>query len=145
MLTKEQIEDQVNREDIIPYHNGVYDDNLPWSIVEQFRIAMMHLPPTAHRYPMEEVKIMSERSPNEVTRKELGMMINVIYAIPFASMYETLEEGIEKTMEFDKIREEYNRQGEAFTRKVEAKKRRLLNFSGNNNNSVPMPKNLLRK
>lgn len=140
MTTPEQIEDQLNREDIIPYHNKIYDGDLPFSFVEQFKIAMMYLPVTAHQYPMKLVKELASRSPNEVTNREVGLMINVIYAIPFASMYETLEEGIEKTMEFDRIKEEYNKAGAAFERKVNAKRARLLGLAGITN-STRLPPN----
>lgn len=124
----QQIHEQVLREDIEPYLNKVYDGHVSESLVEQFRIAMMFLPPTAHKYSMEDVRTMANRRPHEVTTRELGMMINVIYCIPFGSMYESLEEGIDKTMEFDKIREEYDNSTAAFNRKVEAKKSRLFNL-----------------
>lgn len=135
MTTPEQIENQLLTQDIIPYHNSVFDGEVPQSLIDQFRIAMMYLPVTAHQYPMKDVKRMSERMPNEVTNKELGMMINVIYAIPFANMYESLEEGIEKTIEFDKIRDEYNKNSAAFERKITAKRKRLLSLSGVGNST----------
>jgi len=86
---------------------------------------------------MKDVKRMISRRPNEVTNKELGMMINAIYSVPFGSMYQTIEEGIERTMEFDKIKEEYNKNSAAFERKINAKRQRLLSLSGVQN-SVPM-------
>lgn len=122
----QEIHEQVLREDIEPYLNKVYDGHVSESLVEQFRIAMMYLPPTAHKYSMKDIQVMATRRANEVTTRELGMMINVIYSIPFISMYGSLEEGIEKTMEFDKIREEYDKSTAAFNRKVEAKKTRLF-------------------
>ena len=123
-----QIEEQVQREDVLPYLNKVYDGNLPEEFIEQFRAAMMYLPPASHGLDMKKVKIMSTRMVNEVTVNELGLMINVIYSIPFASMYQSLEEGIEKTLLFDKIRAEYNRGTEAFERKIAKKKNTLRNL-----------------
>lgn len=137
MTTPAQIETQLMTQDIIPYHNSVFDGFVPDSFVEQFKIAMMVIPVTAHQYPMKDVKRMISRRPNEVTNKELGMMINAIYSVPFGSMYQTIEEGIERTMEFDKIKEEYNKNSAAFERKINAKRQRLLSLSGVQN-SVPL-------
>lgn len=137
MTSPEQVNEQLMNEDIIPYQNSVYDGFLPESFIEQFRIAMMFIPITSHQYSMKEVKIMANRRPDEVTIKECGMMINVIYAVPFISMYGSLEEGIEKTMGFDKIREEYNKNTAAFERKINAKRNRLLQLGGVGN-SAPL-------
>lgn len=135
MTTKEQIAAQVEREDIVPYLNKVYDGAIPESLVDQFRIAMMHLPPTAHKYSMADVEAMSIRRPDEVTNREIGMMLNVIFAVPFASMYESLEQGIEKTKAFEKIKEDYNKSTAAFQRKVEAKTNKLMSLSGVGNSA----------
>lgn len=137
MTTPENLQDQINREDVDPYLNKVYDGFVPESLVEQFRIAMMYLPITAHKYSMEDVETLSLRRPDEVTNRELGMMLNVIFCIPFASMYESLEEGIEKTKVFEKIKDEYNKSTAAFQRKCDAKMNRLLKLSGVGN-STPM-------
>lgn len=120
------IHEQVLKEDIDPYLNKVYDGYVPDSLVDQFRIAMMHLPPTAHKYSMDDVETMSLRRPNEITNRELGMILNVVFALPFISMYGSLEEGIEKTRVFEKIKEDYNESTAAFNRKVEAKKTMLF-------------------
>jgi len=135
MTTKEELEDQINREDIQPYLNKVYDGFVPDTLVEQFRTAMMFLPPTAHQYSMDDVETMSLRHPNEVTNREIGMMINVICSIPFASMYSSLEEGIEKTRAFEKLKEAYNKSSAAFQRKVDAKMKRLVSLSGIGNST----------
>lgn len=137
MTDAKSIEDQIIREDITPYHNSIFDGFLPESFIQQFRVAMMFLPVTAHNYSMKEVKRMISKRPDEVTNKEVGLMINAVYAIPWASMYSSIEEGIERTMEFDKIREDYNKNTSAFERKINAKRQRLLSLSGVQN-SVPM-------
>lgn len=144
MTSPEDIIEQIQREDIEPYLNKIYDGELPDSLVEQFRIAMMHLPPTAHKYSMDDVETMSNRRPDEITNRELGLILNVIFAIPFASMYGSIEEGIEKTKVFERIKEEYNKSTAAFQRKVEAKKNRLLSLGGVNN-SVPFNGKLHKK
>lgn len=130
MTTTEQIEEQIQKQDIEPYLNKVYDGFISEEIIEQFKIAMMFIPITAHKYSMKDVRTISGKRPDEITNRELGMVINMIYAVPFASMYATLEEGIEKTMSYDKIREEYNKNSAAFERKVQAKRKRLLSLSG---------------
>ncbi len=140
MITPQEIEAKLQREDIQPYLNKVYDDFLPESLVEQFRIAMMYLPPAAHQFPMKLVEAMAFKSANEVTVADLGHMINTIYSVPFASMYGSLEEGIEKTKVFDKIRDEYNKSTAAFERKVAVKRQRLLNLSGVNNGTTHLHK-----
>lgn len=130
MTTTEQIEEQIQKQDIEPYLNKVYDGFVSEEIIEQFKIAMMFIPITAHKYSMKDVRTISGKRPEEVTNRELGMIINVIYAVPFASMYQTLDEGIDKTMAFDKIRAEYNKNSAAFERKVQAKRKRLLSLGG---------------
>lgn len=135
MTSPEQIEQQITKEDILPYLHGVYDGYVPESLIEQFRIAVMHLPVTAHRYSMEDVEKISLRNPKEVTVRELGMIINVVFSIPFVAMYESLEEGIAKTMIFEKIKDDYNKSTAAFERKVEAKRKRLLGLSGVGNST----------
>lgn len=130
MTTPDQIEEQINREDIIPYHNKVYDGFVSEEIIEQFKIAMMFIPVTAHNYTMKDIRLIVGKSPSEITNRELGMVINIIYAVPFASMYATLEEGIEKTMAFDIIRNQYNENSAAFQRKVTKKMQRLMSLSG---------------
>lgn len=137
MTSKADLEAQIQREDIEPYLNSVYDGYLPDSLIDQFRIAVMHLPPTAHKYPMQEVEKLSLRRPNEVTVRELGMILNVIFAIPFVAMYHDLEEGICKTMIFEKIKDDYNQSTGAFDRKCQKKMERLLKLSGVGN-STPM-------
>lgn len=135
MTSENEINDQIEREDIVPYLNKVYDGVIPDSLVEQFRVAMMHLPPTAHKYSMEDVETMSLRRHDEVTNRELGLILNVVFSIPFASMYETLEEGIEKTKVFEKIKDAYNKSTAAFQRKCDAKRNRLLQLSGVGNSA----------
>jgi len=137
MTSTEQLQEQINREDVIPYLNKVYDGFVPDSLIEQFRIAMMHLPLTAHKYSMEDVETLSIRRPNEVTNRELGMILNCVFAVPFVSMYESLEEAIEKTKVFEKIKEAYNKSTAAFQRKCDAKMNRLLQLGGVGN-SAPM-------
>jgi hypothetical protein len=137
MTTPQELEDQINREDILPYLNKVYDGFVTDSLIEQFRIAMMHLPVTAHKYSMEDVEIMSLRRPGEVTNRELGLILNVVFAVPFVAMYESLEEGIEKTKVFEKIKDEYNKSTAAFQRKCDAKMKRLMSLSGVGN-SMPL-------
>lgn len=136
MTTPAEIEAQIQREDIEPYLNKVYDGFVPESLVEQFRIAMMFLPVTAHKYSMDDVDTMIQRRHDEVTNREIGMMLNVIFSIPFASMYASIEEGVEKTRAFEKIREEYNKSTAAFQRKCDAKMKRLLELGGVGGNST---------
>lgn len=135
MTTHKEIEDQIHNQDIVPYLNSIYDGYVPDSLVPQFRIAMMHLPPTAHKYSMDDVKTLSERRSDEITVRELGMILNVIFAIPFISMYETIEEGIAMTMIFEKIKDDYNNSTAAFERKVQAKRNRLFKLSGVGNSA----------
>ncbi len=137
MTTTQEIEEQIQRQDIEPYLNKIYDGFVSEEIIDQFRTAMMFVPITAHQYSMKDVKTISGKRPTEITNRELGMIINIIYCVPFASMYASLEEGVEKTMEYDKIRAEYNKNSAAFERKVQAKKERLLNLSGIKN-STPL-------
>lgn len=137
MLTPEQIEDQLQRQDIQPYLNKIYDADLPDSLVDQFRVAMMYLPVTAHKYSMDDVETMSIRRGSEVTVREVGLMLNAIFAVPFANMYESIEEGIEKTRVFEKIRAEYNKETERFQNKINKKRQTLLSLSGVGN-SIPI-------
>lgn len=135
MTTPQQLEEQIQREDIEPYLNKVYDGFVPDTFVDQFRSAMMFLPVTAHKYSMRDIETMMHRRHDEVTNRELGMMLNVIFAIPFASMYGSLEEGVEKTKAFEKLKEDYNKSTAAFQRKCDAKMARLLKLSGINNST----------
>lgn len=135
MTSPEQLQEQIQREDIEPYLNKVYDGFVSESIIEQFRVAMMYLPVTAHKYSMDDVERISLRRPNEVTNRELGMIINVVFSIPFVSMYGSLEEGIEKTKGFEIIKNKYNDSTAAFQRKCEAKMKRLLKLSGITNST----------
>lgn len=137
MTTPEQLQDQIQREDITPYLNSIYDADLPESLVEQFRVAIMLLPITAHKYSMRDVAVMIKRRSDEVTVREVGMMLNVIFSIPWANMYDSPEEGIEKTVVLERIMEEYNKSTAAFDRKCQAKMQRLLKLSGVGN-STPM-------
>ena len=136
MTSEAEIDNQIQRQDIEPYLNKIYDGFVSEDIIAQFRVAMMFIPVTAHNYSMKDVKAISYKRPDEITNRELGMIINMIYAVPFSSMYSSLEEAIEKTMAYDKIREEYNRNSAAFQRKVEAKRKRLLSLSGVGNSAV---------
>lgn len=137
MTSPQEIDSQLEREDILPYLNSIYDADLPESIIEQFRVAMMVLPITAHKYSMKDVRTLSTRRASEVTVRELGMIINVIFAVSFASMYGSLEEGIEKTIQFEKIKDEYNKATGAFERKIQNKRARLLKLSGVGESTAP--------
>lgn len=135
MTSADDIADQIEKEDIIPYLNKIYDGFVPESVVEQFRVAMMHLPPSLHKYSMLDVETMANKKAGEINNREIGMMLNVIFSIPFATMYSSLEEGVEKTREFEKIKTEYNKNSAAFQRKCDAKRARLLKLSGVGNSS----------
>lgn len=137
MTTPQELEAQIYREDILPFNNGVYDGYLPEEFVDQFRIAMMMIPVTSHQYSMDDVERLSLRRPGEITRLELGMMLNVVFAVPWASMYGSIEEGIEKTRNYERIKREYNEESEAFQVKCRKKLSRLLKLSGISN-STPM-------
>lgn len=137
MTSAEEIQAQVLKEDIEPYLNKVYDGHVPVELIEQFRIAMMYLPVTAHKYSLADIETISERHPNEVTNREVGMALNAIFAVPFASMYQSLEEAIAKTKRLEKLKEEYNKSSAAFDRKCKAKFNRLMKLSGIGN-STPM-------
>lgn len=138
MTSVQSIIDQIEREDRQPYLNSIYQNELPEAFVEQFRIAMMYLPPAAHQISMSKINEMSLRRPDEVTVEEVGIMINVIFSIPFVSMYQSLEEGIEKTKVFEKIKVEYNKSTSAFERRMEAKKDRLVKLSGIGDQTIKM-------
>lgn len=137
MTTPQEIENQVYNQDIIPYQNSIYDGYISEELIEQFRIAMMYIPATSHKYSMEDVDTIRQRKPDEVTVRELGMILNAVYAVPFISMYGSLEEGIEKTKGYDKIKDKYNQSTAAFERKCQAKMNRLLKLSGVGN-SAPL-------
>lgn len=130
MTTVEQLQDQIRKEDIEPFYAKVYDEDLPDSVIDQFRVAIMMLPPTAHKYSMRDVALLIQRRPDEVTIRELGMIINVIFAVPWQSMYESPEEGIEKTLVFERIKDDYAKRLAAFERKCDAKMQRLMKLGG---------------
>lgn len=135
MTKVEDLEKQLLKEDIEPYNAKVYDGFLPETLVDQFRVAIMMLPLTQLPYSLDEIEVLSGRRHDEVTNKELGMILNVIAGVAFASMYSSLEEAIEKSRVIMKIRDEYNKSSGAFQRKVDAKMKRLLSLSGVTNST----------
>lgn len=130
MTDAQSLQDQIRREDIEPYLNSIYDGFVPESLVDQFRVAIMLLPLTAHKYSLRDIDLMSKRRPDEITVRELGMMLNVVFAVSWASMYTSIEEAIEITFAFEKLKEEYNKSTGAFDRKCQAKLQRLMKMSG---------------
>lgn len=128
--TEQEIDAQIVREDKEPYLEKVYDGFVPEQFPEFFRRSLMFIPVTAHRYNLDVVKGILDKHPNEYSNKEIGMMINLIFGVAWASLYPDLETAIKTTEEFNKIREEYNARSEEMEKKCDKKKLALMRING---------------
>jgi hypothetical protein len=139
MLNEKEIARQI-AEDEQRWNDAVYDGFLPQLFLDYFRKAMMILPPAQHKYNMAFVKTMINRKPDEVTNLEVGMMINIIYHCPFGEIYNSIEEAIDITMEFDKVRFEYNQKTEAINTSLNRKRAKLHEIAGIGGKTVDFSK-----
>lgn len=130
-----EIEQQID-DDVQKYNTSIYDGFLPQSFIDYFKKSLMVIPPGNHQYNMEKVKDMISRRPDEVRIIEVGMMINLIYACPFRELYDSVEQGIEMTMEFDKVREGFNKTTEDIERKLALKRQTLRKIYGLGSNTA---------
>lgn len=137
MTSEQQINEQLAK-DMQDFYDKVYDGFIPNNFVQMFKKAIMHLAPAQHQYSMEKVRQILGRHPGEHTVLETSMMINAIYSTPFYLLYDSIEEAIRVTVEFDKVRKEYNKKVQEVERKMQAKRARLLKIAGIGGNSVPM-------
>ena len=135
MTTLKDIDDQINN-DIKRFHQGAYQGFVPPEFIEYFKAACMHIPPSAHRIGMDRVRTMSARNPDDVPFIEVGVMINMIFGTTFQMIYSSLEEGIEMTEKFEKVRDEYNKIADEFDQKIARKRASLMKIAGLTN-SIP--------
>jgi len=135
MTTEKDIQDQIKR-DIDARQNSIYDGKLPQSFLDGFKQSLMFIAPANHRYNMQFIKTLVAKRFDEITVMEVGVMINMIYATPWYLMYKDLNEGIETTIMYDTVRDEYNKQTQEFERKISAKKNRLMKLIGQSGDTV---------
>ncbi len=129
MTTEKDIQEQI-RKDIDAHSNSVYDGSLPDSFREGFKQSLMFIAPANHRYNMGFIKTLVSKKADEVTVMEVGIMINLIFSTPWYLIYKNVEEGIDTTIEYEKVKDEYNAKSTEFERKISLKKRKLMEIAG---------------
>lgn len=130
--TEQEIDDQIQREDKDPYLHTIFDGFVPELFPEYFEKSLMYIPTTAHRYNLDVVEGILDKRPNEYNNLEVGMMINLIFAVPWVNLYPDLKTAMAITREFNKIRDDYNQRSEQMEIKCAKKKITLMNINGHN-------------
>lgn len=129
-------------EDEERWNNAIYDGFLPKLFLDYFKKGLMVLPPAQHKYNMQLVKTMIGKKPDEVTNLEIGLMINIIYHCPFKEIYDSIEQAVDITMEFDKVRDEYNQKVSAIEGALTRKRNRLHELAGHGGKTFDIKKNM---
>lgn len=129
MTTAADLQKQFVKE-VNEFNAKVYDGNVPKNFMEIFKKAFMALPPSLHKYDMTFAKKLVSKRYNEISFLELGGMINMIYDTPFEKLYDSIEEGIDTTIEFDRLQDEYNKISRDFQAKMKEKYNRLAEICG---------------
>lgn len=123
MTTEKDIDEQIAAE-VKVFNDSIYDGHMPTEFMEMFKKSIMAIPPAQHKYNITFIKSCTEKRYNEVSRSEVGVMINMIYATRPHLIYDSLDMFFKYTLMFDKVRDEYNKTTAAFERKM-IKKREL--------------------
>ena len=131
MTTQKDIDEQIAKE-YNEFYLALYDGEIavPSDILVRFAKALMAVPPSAHQIHANRMRALIDKPVNELTWVEVGAVTNVIQAVPFRDVYDSLDEAIEKTQGLEVLRVAYNSTVSALDKKMEKKKRALMEMGG---------------
>lgn len=138
MTSESQIAEQIQR-DAQTFMEKPYDGLfIPEGLIDKFKVAIMTIPPQAHNYNLKKLKEVAAKKEYDLNFLEVGMIVNLIFQIPFERLYITVEEGLDYTIQLEELRNEYNQKVNEENKKLEKKRTRLLELSGITK-SIAMP------
>lgn len=129
MTTQQEIDRQLNAE-IKKYHDAIYDGEVPDGFMEMFKRSLMCVPPAQHGYTLDAIERIINKRVNEIKVAELAIMINMVFSTAWANLYSSVEEGIATTRKFEVLKNEFNKRGAEFEKKMMLKKTKLQQLSG---------------
>lgn len=129
MTTAADIERQLQAEHQA-FFASQFAKELPDDLIERFKKALMASAPGHHKYHSDKVKAIIVKKPYDLNYLDVGMIINLLFAVPFEKLYDSLEEAIEKNLELENIRELYNKIVNETEQRLSKKRGILLNLSG---------------
>ena len=142
MLTEKDIDKQIENE-VEKFNTATYQGDVPQVFIEFFKKAIMHIPLAQHGVGVERIKVMISRKPDDVPYIEVGVMINFIFATPFHLIYSSIEEAIEMTEKFERVKNEYNKITAEFEVSMTKKKNALMRVAGLTKETVRLKSNLV--
>lgn len=135
MTSTDDINSQIERE-FEKFRNKVYDGELPYGLIEKFKVGLMMSSAGQHKYNLQKVKEIIAKAENDLTWLEVGMVINFVTEIPWERIYDSLEEAINYNIELSDFMVEYNKVIGRKNNELEKMRTRLLNLSGINNKTT---------
>ena len=129
MTSQRDIEIQIAAEKQT-FYLSKFDGKLPSDLIERFEKALMVSAPGQHQYHMDKVKLILSKEESELNYLELGMVINLLFSVPFDKLYSNLDEALEKNIELESVRIVYNTHVKETEDKLIKKKNILMNLSG---------------
>ena len=129
MTTEQEIDRQIAG-DYKRFYDSVYDGPLPDDLVDRFKNVLFYSAPAAHKCKMDLCKSIVSKKPYDLTNLEIGVIINLIFGVPFCSLYKTVEEAIDANIELERIRDAFNSTVNQMQEVLSKKKDRLMSLSG---------------
>lgn len=135
-LTKEDIDKQI-ASDYKKWYEQIYDGELPiGNLKEVFKTALMETPPGSHQYHFSVVKLTMARPSNELRWLDIGMMINLVFAIPLKYLDSDFDIAMDKMITLEAFRNSYNKAVDLRQKQLKSKGNKLMEIAGLGGNTV---------
>lgn len=135
-VTVHQIDARIQKK-YADFYNKRYDGMLPDNLIETFKKAVMHIDITKFQIIPKGVKNMIEMPIDELTFFNVGFMLNIVMAVPFATIYDTLDEALEKHQKNVDIMKEYNAKVDTLNKQLKVERSTSMRLAGLDEKSAP--------
>lgn len=107
-ITKDEIQKQLV-EEYIKWSKEPFDSvTLPEDIIEKFEKALFLTPPDKDKMSLTDIRTILNRTPQTLTRMEVGIVTNVILAVPRNVLYKNLNDWLVNGSQYSHIRDKFN-------------------------------------
>lgn len=129
MRTEKEINDMI-QEDWVKWYETIYDGELPENLIDIFKIALFKAPPMAYnKLHTKKLKEICAKKPYDLTRTEVGIVINTIMQGSFDNYYQNIDEALEKHAILESIQLKYNKEVKEIENNLVSKRNSLLRMS----------------
>lgn len=134
-MDEKLINKQLN-EEFEKHQKAVFEGIVPQGLVQRFINGIMTLPPHGHKILCSAIRSIINKTEEELTHEEVGIVIKVLLNIPFDKLYTDLFEALDKHTEFENFVVYYNQKVDALQQTLNRKKDALMNLGGVRKNSM---------